>query len=586
MADTEPHPNTNTQNLPPWLRDAYIVNSGSKYAFTPYPIDSYGSLPTYLNDVGPFDKEIYSLDLLQRTRTTDLNAPSLQVILNALVDALPLIIQNKVGLHMTGLPTSGDTGAVIGQPDWFSQSDDDFDKTVQDFENGTIPPLNSGNKQFILWVVSIGSPDLSIPSYVTIVLRYGRLGRITDWGIIDAIGKLGGSTGHLDRVRTRITKLLPPNHGIADATEHQIWIPPSEPGGICVSGLSAYSVVAQLLGRIGIMHCSGASFDADAFFAPMRPWFNPDAVRAEALGHAAVKAMGKLEWKARLALFPVRSFDDGVREVVWPGELAPSEIPPFAHALPGLTESYNVSGDGDSLFGEAEDQDAASESGSSSSSSPGTHSETEVTELENYLLLKREDIERVENMVAAAKAAYREAAEFSERLYTEVLEPPNNSVPSAYAVERFFWLTQRTIERTRSAELQTTLLHRCYASASIHNEVMSRLHAEQRIAVLQEQIEGLKTRYTATDENLHAAYALRKGRGRGQLADVDVIAKAAIGEGELPVIAVVDLEDDEDVAEADPSNEKAPTEDSKERKHEFETTSTRDRKPRKKAKKH
>ncbi|KAI0861519.1 hypothetical protein F4860DRAFT_161212 [Xylaria cubensis] len=574
MADTEPHPDTNTQNLPPWLRDAYIVNSGSRYAFTPYPLDSYGSLPTYLNDVGPFDKEIYSLDLLQRTRTTDLNAPSLQVILNALVDALPLIIQNKVGLHMTGLPIDGDTGAVIGQPDWFSQSDDDFDKTVQDFENGTIPPLNSGNKQFILWVVSIGSPDLSIPSYVTIVLRYGRLGRITDWGIVDAIGKLGGSTGQLDRVRTRITRLLPPSHGIADATEHQIWIPPSEPGGICVSGLSAYSVVAQLLDRIGIMHCAGVHFDAEAFFAPMRPWFNPDAVRAEVLGHAAVKAMGKLEWKARLALFPVRSFDDGVRETVWPGELAPGEIPPFAHALPGSTASDNVSGDGDSLFGEAEDQDAAS------SSSPDTHPGTEVTELENYLLLKREDIKRVENMVAAALAAYREAAEFSERLYTEVLEPPNNSVPSAYAVERFFWLTQRTTERTRSAELQTTLLPRCYTSASIHNKVMSRLDAEKRIAVLQEQIEGLKTRYTAMDENLHAAYALRKGRGKGQLADVDVIAKAAIGGGDLPVIAAVGLEDDEDVAEAGPSNEKAPTEDSKKR------TSTRDRKPSKKAKKH
>ncbi|KAI0184453.1 hypothetical protein EV127DRAFT_486120 [Xylaria flabelliformis] len=578
MADTEPHPDTNTQNLPPWLRDAYIVNSGSRYAFTPYPLDSYGSLPTYLNDVGPFDKEIYSLDLLQRTRTTDLNAPSLQVILNALVDALPLIIQNKVGLHMTGLPTDGDTGAVIGQPDWFSQSDDDFDKTVQDFENGTIPPLNSGNKQFILWVVSIGSPDISIPSYVTIVLRYGKFGRITDWGIVDAIGKLGGSTGQLDRVRARVTRLLPPDHGITDATEHQIWIPPSEPGGICVSGLSAYSVVAQLLDRVGIMHCAGVHFDAEAFFAPMRPWFNPDAVRAEALGHAAVKAMGKLEWKARLALFPVRSFDDGVREVVWPGELAPGEIPPFAHALPGSAASDNVSGDGDSLFGEAEDQDAAS--GSGSSSSPDTHPGTEVTELENYLLLKREDIKRVENMVAAALAAYREAAEFSERLYTEVLEPPNNSVPSAYAVERFFWLTQRTIERTRSAELQTILLPRCYTSASIHNKVMSRLDAEKRIAVLQEQIEGLKTRYTAMDENLHAAYALRKGHGKGQLADVDVIAKAAIGGGDLPVIAAVGLEDDEDVAEAGPSNEKAPTEDSKKR------TSTRDRKPSKKAKKH
>ncbi|KAI0544922.1 hypothetical protein F4679DRAFT_505416 [Xylaria curta] len=584
MADTEPQPSTNTQNLPPWLRDAHIINSGSKYAFKPYPVDSYISLPNYLYDVGPFDKEIYTLDQLQRTRTTDLNASSLQIVLNALVDVLPPVLQNQVGLHMTGLPTGGDTGAVIGQPDWFSQSDEDFEKTVQDFENSTFPPLKSGDKQFVLWAVATGPPGLGIPGYVTIVLHYGLFGRITDWAIVDAIGKVSGEAGRIDRVRTRLTRLLPPSHGIADATEHQIWIPPSEPGGICVSGLSAYSLVAQLLDRIGMMHCSGTPFRADVLFAPTRPYFNPDAVRAEALGRAAMKAMEKLDWKARLALFPISSFDDGVRSVVWPGELAPGEIPPLAHALPVPGVSDNASSDEDSLFVDTEGLAFAEELGSF----PGAPPMADINVLENYILLKRGEIQRAKEMMTGAKAAAREAAEFSRRLAEDVVLPPNNNVPSAYAVERLFWLAQRATERARSAESQTALLHKCYSGSSIHKEVMRRLQAEHIIAVFKEQLESLKLRYTAIDQNLLAMYTLRKGRGKGQLADMDVTANVAVARPDSPIIVEWNLDvPDKDVLEigeeAGPSDEQAPAENSKRKEDDPEATSTSE--PRKRAKK-
>ncbi|KAI0456871.1 hypothetical protein F5B21DRAFT_114774 [Xylaria acuta] len=626
MADAEPHPGADAQNPLPWLRNAHIVNLGSKYAFPPFLDDPEGSLRDHLNDVGPFDKEIYVLDLLQRTRATGLNASALQILLNALVDALPKAIQDKVGLHMSALPTDGDTGAVIGQPNWFSQRDDDFEKTVQGFEDNDIPPLSSGNKEFILWVVNGGTPE--IPYYITIVLRYGPLDRITHWGIIDALNI--DSPSHTTKsAKARITRLLS-GHGIADAAEHQIWVPPYQEDGEFASGLVAYSAVTQLLDRIGIMHCAGGNFDANAFFAHTRPWFNADALRAESLGRAAMKAMEKLDWKARLALFPIRPFADGERERVQPFELAPKWTPPVAHTIP----APGVSADGDSLFEEPQVQDAASQtveapghepaatttqaagtqtdqghqlnvlpspshspspsssSSSSSGSTPNSPGEAFDPAFQNYVTLKTEGRDRVLEEVVAAEEACNEAAAFSDRLVYEVLEAPNNNIPSAYAVERLFWLVRRAIERTRSADQQNALLRRCYTTATTHTSVMTQLELEQTIARLQEQIDHLRQRYTVIDQQLNTAYAARRGRAVGQLADVDDVAGGADGGGggsggsggggggggggglfHIPG----DSDDDDDAAEPGPSNQQKPEKNPKKRKYTFDNlTSTLD----------
>lgn len=149
MDVAEPQPGPKTQNPLPWIRNAQIVNQGTKYAFTPFPDDPEGSLRAHLDDVKPIDKEIYVLDLLQRTRATGLNPFALQILLNALVDSFPQNVRDVVGLHMSAVPLDGDTGAVIGQPNWFSQHDRDFEDTIQKFEDNKIPPLSSNGKEFI-----------------------------------------------------------------------------------------------------------------------------------------------------------------------------------------------------------------------------------------------------------------------------------------------------------------------------------------------------------------------------------------------------------------------------------------------------
>ncbi|KAJ8112390.1 hypothetical protein ONZ43_g5404 [Nemania bipapillata] len=84
------------------------------------------------------------------------------------------------------------------------------------------------------------------------------------------------------------------------------------------------------------MHSTGnGQFDPDVFFAPTRPWFSVDAVRAEALGRATMVALTRFRGKTRAAVFPVQPvLNDGDREDVPVQELYVSEDPPSLHPLP------------------------------------------------------------------------------------------------------------------------------------------------------------------------------------------------------------------------------------------------------------
>ncbi|KAI0445362.1 hypothetical protein F4803DRAFT_548307 [Xylaria telfairii] len=571
MDAAEPQPGPKTQNPLSWIRNAPIVNQGTKYSFTPFVDDPEGSLRDHLADAKPIDKEIYVFDLLQRTRATGLNPFALQILLNALLDSYPQNVQDKVGLHMSAVPLDGDTGAVIGQPDWFSQTDEVFDEiTREQFFAEDIPPLASNGKEFIFWVVNGGTPD--IPYYVTLILCYGKDNRMTHWGGVDALS-IERRSETLQTASERLQRLL---EGPADFLPfYQVWVPPYQDGEEFASGLVAYSAVAQLLDRVSVLLSRGSELTVPEFFGPMRPCFNPDAVRAESLGRAAMKAMEKLNWKARLALFPVQPFADGQREDVNPIELAPLQTPPILHLNPPAQKDFWEQ--------EPKVQDAASQTvkppgppeapvvqpdqgqtqpGGNSSSSSSTNSEPDVTASQNYINAKAKELATFKEELTAAEKACRECADFTERLLTAVLDEAKKKMihtPSAYAVERLFWLVRRATERTQSVERQIQLLRICSTSTTIHDHAMTTLEIEESIVKTSRQIYSCKGIYMFSDTTLKKLHAARKGKGEAALVDDDVVAGTA-GGGKGPAKAVG-------------GTDKNP----RKRKYHFETTSTRDK---------
>ncbi|KAI1151214.1 hypothetical protein F4825DRAFT_462770 [Nemania diffusa] len=542
MADKEPPRGDSPpqgdapQGALPWLRRSQIVNFGTRYAFPPVSENQDAWLREYLSGIESFDKEIHVLDLLQRTRTTDINPSALQILLNALVDALPREVQDRVGLHMGGPDKDhGDSGPAIGSLDWFSQDPADFNRTIDLIRCGIIPPPFSNNREFILWVVNAGVGDFQ--HYVTIILHYEASDpfhpdirdRVSHWSIVDPldIKKIPPET------EQRLAQLLQ-EHYIENAIQCQLWVPPPDNGGSFASGLVAYSVVSQLLDRIGIMQCSGKQFDPEEFFAPTRPWFNPDAVRAEALGRAGMKAMEKFRWKARLGLFPLQgTINDGKREGVPVTELGPRIEPPRAHELP--LKPYLTLGEERSLFGE---QDAATQtprqlpggeqqigqgavlsSGQLSPSSFSSSSYSSFSEIDEdqdpeafYYRFKLQERNEAKEEERLADDACSDALKFARRVQHEVLESPDeNNIPTAYAVDRLFMLVRRAIERSRAANAAISRIGRRSAGVDAHRMAMNRLVEDLMWRDFQRGAQSRTDAYTEADRVLQAAYHARGG---------------------------------------------------------------------------
>ncbi|KAJ2986596.1 hypothetical protein NUW58_g4952 [Xylaria curta] len=510
MANPKPPPDA--KNLPPgvslqgalpWLREAQIVNFGTKDSFPIFRDSPENSLKDELGSLYQFEDEIHVLNLLQRTRTTGLDPSALGILLGALVDALPEAIQHKVGLHMGATPEAHHTGAIIGQPEWFSQDESDFKQTVEDLKNGKLLPLDSQNKEYILWVVNAGTPD--IPYYVTIVLHYGLsdpsnpdvLDRVTDWGIADPLS-IEETSATSTTTASRLQVLLE-DQGIADAIEHVLWVPPFQDDEESASGLAAYSVIAQLLDRIGVQHYSKAEFDGEEFYAPTRPWFNPDA-----------------------------PFRDGNRENVPGGELAPSGNPPRGNTPP-LTDRQRSQLD--SLFEEARDAATQTEepvvaetrrpagvkaaqmpparsciSPSSPSSTRSLPEPDDEDLVELYLARKRYQLDALKTASVTANEAIRDSAEFADRLVYEVLEAPSNNIPTAYAVERLFGLVRVALARHRNAEDRLNEVKARFTTAAIHNQVMNQLVVDLYLGLGADPQEGVRGAFQELQ------HTLRRGR--------------------------------------------------------------------------
>jgi len=417
----------------PWLRKAQIVNSSSRYSFTPYPENK---LQDYLADVTAVDGPTWVLNHLQRSRSTPLDARVLRVLLTALLDAMPDLVRIRVGLDMANKRSEAegedgndeeDNGSVIGQPDWFAQGEATFKATAGDFDDGTRPPLNSNNKEYILWVVNT-SRVRGKQHYVTVVLHYKASNpeeptvhdRISHWAIVDASPQSSypARSSPADRLRRLLHK-----DGIEEASAQTIWVPPQENLEPYTSGLLAYSVVSQLLDRIALIDSRGGGFLPYVFFAPMRPFFNPDAVRAEAFGHAAFHAMGAMKFKTRLAMFPIdkliTSDGEGGKETT----VAPESLSPSAP----LTETFKLP-----LV-----------------SFPLAMREGQTKLLADGVQL---DLRVAFDQVTSAAEHARKTEEFAEKIQHEVLEAPGDaSAPALWALERLRGMNHLGEQQIKSA---------------------------------------------------------------------------------------------------------------------------------------
>ncbi|KAI0197498.1 hypothetical protein F4808DRAFT_438876 [Astrocystis sublimbata] len=570
---------------PIWLKDAKIVNMGGHYAFRPYDGEDGMSLMMYLSNVKGFDTEVYAMNMLQRTSETELTGRAMHVLLDALYKSLPSGVRSVIDVHLCDVDLSA-RGQI--------QYEDSLGVRVNIWRHEAFlvprgnsyqsPPLRSNGREYSIVVANINSRR-DEPDYVTMLMRWGpradipedepddrKKSTITHWGLVDsspADVKLKDQEG----TKARIEKLFA-KEGIREAEQFPIWTPSTAPGADWQSGFIAYDAVAQLLERIGTMTLRHQPFSVDTTFAGLRPWFSPDTLRAEALGHAAMKAMQRLMYKARIGLFPIDYLNDGLAEDVRPEALRPrTGTKPFAYEIfgfggqplppppgppagPGVVApgagAAGAAGDGGEVAGEPRAAALGSAGGSpgvvnpaieapalESSDSEGegeeprdpeafprwdqdTYSASEAETMHRYLVTKWEDRRAIKETLDEAEEALHNTQVFSDRVVHEVLEAPHNNVPSAYAAERL--LVHQVMALTRHAEQQNTFLNRQGVGDQMHAHMRELLRLDEVMAEFQHRIDLLRQRHSAAESHLNRAYAARRGLPMSDLADLGVEA--------------------------------------------------------------
>ncbi|KAI1439306.1 hypothetical protein GGR50DRAFT_690647 [Xylaria sp. CBS 124048] len=465
MAEPDPGPDDASRIGHLQLQEARVVNFGTSDSFVPFTHGPEDNLQQYLADVEPVEDEQDALDCLQRTQTTTPDSPALLLVLKAFMSSLPQKIQNLVGLYTGEAEEKGeeddddDSRSVYPgtiQAFCIAKDDESFEELANILKDTRFPSLGLEDKEFVFWVVDAGT--FENPHYVTIVLhketrdlsRPNQLDRVTHWALVDTT-VTDDEPEATKQVRHRMQRLLH-DQGIPDDAEQTIWVPKPEPGDELLSGLGVYAVISQLLDRIGTMYHHHAGFDAETFFAPTRPWFNPDAVRAEMLGCAAFKAMDKLKWKARLGLYPIKlcTNDNDGRVVDALGSAATANSVQDSDSSDADSSSFGPPGGGSECDGKGgrEDLPGASDAAGEHNDNiltPETSSDEE-DENERQDQLARESLN---NAARGADEATREAAEFARRVEYEVLGAPLDTVPTACTVERLERLLQRATEQCR-----------------------------------------------------------------------------------------------------------------------------------------
>ncbi|KAI1495923.1 hypothetical protein F5X99DRAFT_401965 [Biscogniauxia marginata] len=301
--------------------------------------------PNPLDDTDKIGDIMAALNILQLRRTSHISVKSLIISLTALVNTLPPPVKDKIGLDLGSYKEHGEYfGAYIGQHGFFSSTDEEF-KAATDWiqhESDLDNKFSSSNKEYVIWIVNAGdtityapmphlpgmpgTPDeIKRQHYVTIVMHFepsdpvnnpSVLNRVAQLAIVDPLYQDHGDQEKAKKFRDRIShrlRVLLDSVTFAPDCERELWIPPLTPDVVqenFATPFMAYSVAAQLFDRIGATVCSGSDFDADTFFAPTRPWFDPDRVRTEMWGLLAAKAMEQVNWKVRIGLFPIIYFMD------------------------------------------------------------------------------------------------------------------------------------------------------------------------------------------------------------------------------------------------------------------------------------
>ncbi|KAI1371798.1 hypothetical protein F4677DRAFT_281541 [Hypoxylon crocopeplum] len=280
------------------------------------------------NDVNVI-KAFDALNILQASRTQWLTADCLEVCTEYIYQNLPQVVSDDITLM------------APGAQEIFGCSDDDFDNYMRDMRArntwNDIPAAIRGicTKPYVIWPIDCA--DTGRPSWATIVIHLLQPEDLENtvegypYVQIESIDVLEPdyNVGRRNLICYRVFEVLRELNlyngagdllSMEDLVLRNMWIPPSntiqfrgfEPEDNFSSGLRSFHLIKQLFDRLVEIYCvRPGAHDAPMFWAPTSGWFNPDAVRGEMIGYAAMQVNHHMRYRTRIAIEPMRNLQFG-----------------------------------------------------------------------------------------------------------------------------------------------------------------------------------------------------------------------------------------------------------------------------------
>ncbi|KAI0839187.1 hypothetical protein F5Y06DRAFT_303332 [Hypoxylon sp. FL0890] len=278
-----------------------------------------------------------ALHMLQYARGQFLDPQCIKEPLAYYIRTLPEFVQADIRIMEPG------TGDVFGCDqdtfdDWLDNNFDprlepSYDKTPKNFRPlyerpYVFWPIDSKPRHTYRWmavIIHLEQRLITNPNWnegddeADRLIRDPLFRRIESIAVIDP--DVRRPPRHANRVYNRVFAILEACGITADPNftgRSDLWVPPQNPvqhegpdrhlegPDKFSSGLHCFDIIRQMCMRVTNLYCTEPGVHNEAeFWRPLSGWFNPDAVRAEMIGYAAMRLNYHMEYTTRVTIEPI-----------------------------------------------------------------------------------------------------------------------------------------------------------------------------------------------------------------------------------------------------------------------------------------
>lgn len=276
---------------------------------------------------------------VELSRTTDVSHESMSLCLKVLRERLPSYVQNDIQIMSyemcLGFNLSEEEyQTFVLEEELPEASIQSYDTLKEDYQNMFRAPyifwpilyMTDNRMQWALAVIHLNQGSVENPDWKEGDCVTQKRIKLNIFNSIEGIAVLDPDQTDGDKRSTLIYNrilymLTRAGMESGDDPKKEVWLPPmnsvQHQGELeyWSSGLRCFDLARQLMDRILDRYCEEPGSHPCSLWDPTRGWFNPDAVRADMIGIAAMEVNKRMAYTTKIAIEPVSNLKHGDKAV-------------------------------------------------------------------------------------------------------------------------------------------------------------------------------------------------------------------------------------------------------------------------------